>query len=141
MTDRDDIVQLTIDYCWAIDTGQWDELRSVFTSDASADLGRGGQVGIEEIIGRVSSALWPLDDSQHMVSNHQVSIDGDTATGRCYLQAQHIRHEAVGGPLYMVAGRYEDNYVRTKDGWRISYRKIVNMWTEGNPEVFKRKAD
>ncbi len=139
LLDHRDIVQLTIDYCWALDTGDWDRLRDVFTPDATADLGAGGQTGIEEIIGRVSAALGPLDDSQHMVSNHQLTIDprGNEATGRCYLQAQHIRHDVEGEPHYMVAGRYEDRYVRTEEGWRIAHRTIVPMWRRGNTEVFK----
>jgi hypothetical protein len=140
--DHSAIVQLTIDYCWALDTGTWDDLRSVFTPDVIADLGAGGQHGIEEIIERVSSALGPLDDSQHMVTNHQVTIDasgdspGDSATGRCYVQAQHIRNDAEGGSLYTVGGRYEDRFVRTDDGWRIAERQIVVMWTDGNRGVF-----
>ena len=133
--DRAAIVQLTIDYCWALDTGDWDALREVFTPDAVTDLGEGGQDGIEEIISRVSSALSRLDDSQHMVSTHQITIDGDTAVGRCYLHAQHIRKVTGGSPLFVVAGRYEDHYVRTSSGWRISQRRIVSMWTDGNLDV------
>ncbi len=145
LVDHAAIVQLTIDYCWALDTGDWDGLRIIFTPDATADLGANGQRGIDEIIDRVSDALGPLDDSQHMVSNHQITFDadGDAASGRCYLQAQHIRHGVDGEPLYMVAGRYEDRYVRTPDGWRIAQRRIVPMWRRGNTEVFKaaRAAD
>ena len=137
--DRAAIVQLTVDYCWALDTGDWDVLRRVFTDDAVTDLGAGGQRGIDEIIGRVSSALGPLDDSQHLVTNHQVRIDGDTATGRCYVHAQHIRAGADGGPLFVVAGRYEDTYARRPEGWRIVERRIVTMWTDGNPEVVRRR--
>ncbi|MGI9596044.1 MAG: nuclear transport factor 2 family protein [Acidimicrobiales bacterium] len=138
-TARTATIQLTIDYCWALDTGDWDALRTVFTNDAVTDLGAGGQRGIEEIIARVSSALGPLDDSQHMVSNHQIRLgsDGDSATGRCYLHAQHIRHGVEGSPLYVVAGRYEDRYVRTDAGWRIAERRIVTMWTDGNVEVVR----
>lgn len=145
--DRAAIVQLTIDYCWALDTGNWEVLRRIFTPDAVADLGHGGQDGVEEIIDRVSSALAPLDDSQHMVSNHQISFDldlgrdRDRATGRCYLQAQHIRHAARGGALYTIGGRYEDEYVRTLDGWRIAERTIVTMWWEGNRGVFSRSEE
>ena len=120
MTDHADIaaiVQLTIDYCWA--------------------LGAGGQQGCDEIIERVASALGPLDDSQHMVTNHQIRIDGDTATGRCYVHAQHIRAAAEGGSLYVVAGRYEDDYVRTGDGWRIAERRIRTRWTDGNLAVVR----
>lgn len=129
-------MQLTHDYCWALDTGDWQALRDVFVPDVVADLGAGGQNGIDEVIERVSSALGKLDDSQHMVATHQIRIDGDTATCRCYLQAQHIKKDTPGGDHYMVGARYEDKLVRTPDGWRIAERTIVPMWRQGNTEVF-----
>jgi hypothetical protein len=136
--DRAAIVQLTIDYCWALDTASWDDLRNVFTPDVVADLGAGGQRGVDEIIGRVSKALAPpMDESQHMVTNHQVVIDGDRAECRCQLQAQHVRHRADGDLLYTVGGRYEDQLTRTADGWRISQRRLVVVWIDGTKDVFK----
>jgi ketosteroid isomerase-like protein len=137
--DRAAIVQLTIDYCWALDTHDWEALRDVFTPDVVGHLGAGGQQGCDQIIERVSSVLEPLDDSQHMVTSHQVRIDGDTATSRCYLHAQHVRHAAEGGPNYVVAGRYEDRFVRTDAGWRIAERRLVVMWTEGNRGVVQAR--
>jgi ketosteroid isomerase-like protein len=136
--DRAAIVQLTVDYRWALDTRDWEALRDVFTPDAVGHLGAGGQQGCDQIIERVSSALGPLDDSQHMITNHQVRIDGDTGVGRCYLQAQHVRHAAEGGPNFLVAGRYEDPFVRTEAGWRIAERRLVVMWTEGDRALVLR---
>ena len=126
--DHHDIVQLTHDYCWALDTSDWETLRSVFTSDVVADLGAGGQNGIDEVIERVSTALSRFEVTQHLVGSHQIRIDGDTATCRCYLQAQHVR---TSGDKLMVGARYEDECVRTADGWRIAKRAIIPMWTEG----------
>ena len=91
--------------------------------------------GVEAIIDRIRHALEPLDDSQHLIGNHQVTIDQDTATCRCYLQAQHIRHAAVGGANFIVAGVYSDDLVRTTDGWRIRHRTLTVQWTDGNPKV------
>jgi 3-phenylpropionate/cinnamic acid dioxygenase small subunit len=133
--DRSAIAALTIDYCWALDTRDWDALREVFLPDAVAELGSPELFGIEAIIDRVSSALGPLDDSQHMVSTHQIVIDGDRARSRCYFQAQHIRAGASGSPHFIIAGRYEDELVRTDQGWRIARRRLVPMWREGNSEV------
>ncbi|NBV82245.1 MAG: nuclear transport factor 2 family protein, partial [Actinobacteria bacterium] len=48
---------------------------------------------------------------------------------------QHIRKEAKNGPHYVVAGEYLDQLVRTPDGWRIKYRILNTLWTEGNREV------
>jgi 3-phenylpropionate/cinnamic acid dioxygenase small subunit len=135
--DRLAIMDLTHAYCWALDTRRWDDLREVFLPDARAVLGGSDLGGIDAIIARVTAALSPLDDSQHMVSTHQIHVDGDRATCRCYLHAQHVRHGALGGPLYVVAGRYEDELVRTPQGWRIAHRELIPMWTDGNRAVVR----
>ena len=72
------------------------------------------------------------------MSNHQVAIDGDAATCRCYFQAQHVRHGTEGGDNFIIAGRYEDRLVRTAGGWRIEHRVLTVDWTEGNPSVVRR---
>ncbi|MEM7094544.1 MAG: nuclear transport factor 2 family protein [Actinomycetota bacterium] len=138
LQDHHDIVQLTHAYCWALDEREWDALRDVFTPDAVTDLGLDGQNGIDEIIGRVSSALSYFDISQHQVATHQIQIEGDTASGRCYLHAQHVKKDSPGGDNLMIGARYEDDYVRTADGWRIAKRDIVFMWMEGNRAILDR---
>ena len=135
--DHQAVIDLTIRYCWALDGHRWDDLRNVFLVNATADLGTGTLHGVDAIIERVSSALIPLENSQHMVTNHQVVVDGDKATCRCYLQAQHVR-TVEGGSNFIVGGRYEDRLVRTEHGWRIAHRDLVRVWSEGNPEVTRR---
>jgi 3-phenylpropionate/cinnamic acid dioxygenase small subunit len=132
--DRQAIVDLTIRYTWALDTRHWDDLDEVFLPEATAHLTE-DLTGRDAIKQRIRRALEPLDASQHMISNHQVVVDGDRASCRCYLQAQHVRHAAPGSPNFIVAGRYEDQLVRTSHGWRIAHRALVIMWTDGNPSV------
>jgi hypothetical protein len=132
--DRAAITDVTIRYCWALDTKDWAVLDTVFTEDANGDL-------LEDVVGRVAikkrveTALSRMDETQHLISNHQIVVRGDTATCRCYLQAQHVRKAAHGGPNFIIAGRYEDELRRTADGWRITFRRLVVMWTDGNPGV------
>lgn len=137
LLDRQAIIDLTIAYAWALDTGRFDDLRDVFLSDATASL-VGELQGVDAIIERISMALTPLDDSQHMVANHEVQLDGDRGTCRCYFQAQHVRRGVDGGENFIIAGRYEDEVVRTTEGWRIARRVLVPMWSEGNPAVGRR---
>ncbi len=132
--DRLAITDLTIAYCWALDTRDWTALDHVFLADATAELGAALE-GIDAIKARVKQVLGPLDDSQHMVSNHQVDVEGDNATSRCYFHAQHTRAAAFGSDNFVVGGRYEDTLVRTDVGWRIAHRRLVSMWREGNTEV------
>ncbi len=60
---------------------------------------------------------------------------GEKATVRSYFQAQHVRMEAEGGEHFMIGGRYDDQMVRTPDGWRIATRQVSGMWSQGNPRV------
>ena len=136
LLDERDVVAVATRYCRALDTQNWPLLATVFLPDATAELAAASLlVGVDAITNRIRIALENLDDCQHLVGNHEVTIDGDDATHRCYLQAQHIREAAVGGPNYLVGGRYEDRMVRTPDGWRIAHRTLTVMWTDGNVVV------
>lgn len=140
LLDERAIVALTHAYCWALDRREYHLLDAVFLDQAVAVLGGRECHGLHAIMARIDEALTPLDDSQHMISNHEVRINGDAATCRCYLQAQHIRRAAEGGPNYIVAGRYEDRLRRTADGWRIEHRVLTTMWTDGNVRVVRPTA-
>ena len=136
LVDERDIVALALRYCRALDTKDWPLLADVFLPEATADLASPVHLeGIDAIIDRIRTALQHLDESQHLVGNHEVTVDGNAGTHRCYLHAQHIRAATDGGPHYIVAGRYEDRVVRTDAGWRIAHRTLTVMWTEGNVAV------
>jgi ketosteroid isomerase-like protein len=138
LLDERDIVALAGRYCRALDTKNWSQLSEVFLPDATAVLGAPNQlVGRDAITHRIRMALEYLDDSQHLVGNHEVTVDGNTGTHRCYLQAQHVREVPDGSPNYMIAGRYEDRVQRTPDGWRIAHRTLTVMWSEGNLAVVR----
>jgi len=131
--DRQAIIDVTVAYCWALDGHDWDALDDVFVPDATAELGRHLE-GLGAIKARVREALEPLDASQHIVATHQVCVDGDVATSRCYLQAQHV----AGGATFLLGGRYEDRLVRTGQGWRIAHRDLITIWTTGDPSILRR---
>ena len=133
------IVDLTIRYCSAIDGRRFEELRDVFVPDAVADYGPVGTChGVDAIMATCAGALGPLDASQHLVTNHQVQVHGAQASARCSFQAQHVRHDAEGGPHLVVAGTYTDELARTDAGWRIRHRTLTVVWTEGNAAVTRR---
>ena len=135
--DEKAIIDLTIAYTWALDTKQFDDLRDVFTPDATGMLHGVACNDAEAIIARISGALTRLDGSQHLIGNHQVRIDGDTATCRCQLQSQHVKRGTEGGETYIIGGTYEDRLVRTSNGWRISHRTMEESWHTGNRAVVK----
>ena len=133
LLDEAEIVAVAQRYCRVLDEGDFAGLADVFVPDATAVLGDSGELrDLDAITDRCRAALSPLDGSQHMVSNHEVDVVGDTATHRCYVQAQHVRRDAAEGATYVLGGRYEDRLERTDDGWRIVHRDLITMWQDGN---------
>lgn len=139
MSDRDDIIDLTIAYTWALDTKQFDDLHKVFHPDATADLRGKRCEGADAIVARIGGSVGRFDATQHLIGNHQVTVDGDTATCRCQLQSQHVKYGMRGGECYIVGGMYIDRLVRTPDGWRIIHRTMQQTWCEGNEALLAIK--
>ena len=138
LVDKQQIIDLTIAYTWIIDRGPREKLREVFTEDAAFIIDIKSYNGIDEIISKIDRTLGGLSASQHLISNHQVVIDGNNATCSCYLHAQHTLHGTEGGNNYIMAGRYVDTLIRMDGEWRICERKLMLDWTEGNPKVLSR---
>ena len=133
-----DITETMARYGRAIDSHDFDLLATCFTDDAVI---RYAQFG-EEIRGRqalteyLEHSLSRLDATQHLFGNFEIETDGGAGRMRCYVHAQHVRHDAPGGHLFTVAGRYDNAIVCGDDGlWRMTSLTFEPMWTNGNPNL------
>jgi hypothetical protein len=136
LADKQAIRDLQSAYSYAIDSGAYDKLDNIFTADAVGDYGRAGLVhGVAAIKDTCRNALDPLTAAQHINTNHQAEITGDTASASCYLVVHQYRDNTPGGDHLEMGGRYDDELVRTENGWRITRRKLTLLWTTGNPDV------
>ena len=121
MSDRFEIQDLVAGYCDIIDQGNFDELESIFCEDAFIDYSAmGGAKGSrDEIITFLKNVMPMFINTQHMISNQQIKLNGDTATGRimCFNPM-----EISGNPVFFLGLWYVDEYRRTKQGWRIAKR-------------------
>lgn len=133
--DRRAIIDLAVTYCRLVDAADFASLRTVFTPDASAELGGSGQTGFDEIRDRLATALARFVRWEHQISDHRVDLHGDVATARCRVRAEHVRPPGESPPLYIVVGTYEDRVTRTDAGWRISHRALVVDHSSGGPEA------
>jgi hypothetical protein len=118
IADRFEIGELLDRYAHAIDSWDWDLLRTVFTDDAVVDFSSVGQYvegeatirGLDAIIAWYTMALEGFFGVLHFMGNHRVLLDGDRATAKSYM---HVLSMPMGGV-------YETAAVRTPEGWRIS---------------------
>jgi 3-phenylpropionate/cinnamic acid dioxygenase small subunit len=131
LIDRQDIIDVALRYARALDTKNYTALTRCFTPDAIY----GDRCGHAEIEAIARAALEPLDCTQHITTNFQVKVDGDRAHMDCYFHAQHVRGSARDGTQLIIAGTYEDQLVRTADGWKFQSRLLHVLWRNGNPDV------
>jgi len=129
------LTELTFRYAYAIDGHKWDELREMFTDDVELDYGLGVENvirGADRFVEGSRAALEQITATHHMFTNHLFQIDGDRATGKYYMHAQHLKRDAEGGVLHTLGGIYEDEFVRTDTGWKVSRRSYRAIWGRGN---------
>jgi 3-phenylpropionate/cinnamic acid dioxygenase small subunit len=125
ISDRIEIDDLLIRYTVAIDTKDWELLDTVYTPDAKIDYTTSGGIKGEypEVRAWLAKALAPFTMTQHLISNSVVQIDGDTATARTMVFNPMGTDDGKGGlELFYVGAWYDDELVRTEDGWRIAER-------------------
>ena len=71
--------------------------------------------------------------TQHLVSPHVVSIDGDTARAATPVHAVHLQIRDDGSHnQWVIAAVYHDELVRRREGWRIRSRKALCPYVEGD---------
>jgi ketosteroid isomerase-like protein len=143
--DEKEIVDVMTAYTTALDTKDWDLLASSFTPDGDANFGNLAGVGAldspQAIVELCRGALQDLQATQHLQGNFVVEVDGNTARSSCYLQANHFLEGAPGGSMFVVWGKYRDQFVRTGDGWKIKHRNLDTISTGGNQNLFAEAAE
>ena len=125
--DRLDIAELPARYADALDFLEPERLREVFTTDAVWEAGSTRLVGLDEIM-----AFMGRDDvhpGAHLLLNLYIeSVTEDPRDGGPLVRLRSRGVYPVGpsdrkNPSGVFYGRYEDDVVRTSDGWRIRHRR------------------
>ncbi len=121
ISDRFEIMDLLTAYCSAIDSKDIDALDLVFTDDACIDYSKAGgpKADLKTIKKFLRENLGNLP-RQHIISNFQIQINGDSADVRslCYNPLELPSQGDV--PEVAIWGFwYNDKLIRTSNGWRI----------------------
>jgi ketosteroid isomerase-like protein len=121
--DKEQITEVLTRYATGIDSKDWALLRTCWTEDVEVDYGEVGQYsGADAITGLMETLHNAMGPTYHRLTNFVIAVDGDRATARSYVHAvlQAIPDDAAS--WVEALGHYDDELVRTPDGWRISRR-------------------
>lgn len=124
--DIDAISRLKYAYLRCLDTKQWDGFSDCFVSEATADYNGLEFADRAALVDYMRANLGEGMITMHQVHHPEIDVDGDTATGRWYLVDRVI----VDAVKFMLEGAafYEDRYVRTEEGWKVSHTGYRRTW-------------
>jgi hypothetical protein len=141
-SDRTAIKAIMDLYGFAVDTQRWDLFDQIYTKDVDADWG-GTAVwnDLEKFKKDFAEYHDVFDATHHVMTNFICAVDGDRAKSVTYGHWLLIRNAAPGGNSWSGDGWYDDELVRTPDGWRISRRRSGIIRWEGNLNVMSEGVD
>jgi hypothetical protein len=141
-TELAEIRRLVDAYALAMDQADVAAFARLFVPDGALvvrSLGRERPLGVfsgpgPDGVGMIARLLGELYRATlHHITTHEATIDGDRATGTTYCLAYHIVDDDDGRQLETLGVRYDEEFVRTTEGWRIGVREATRLWSQINP--------
>lgn len=140
LKDRLAIIEVIDAIATFADFRKWSQLKQLFMAEVTVDYtslfpGEVQNISSQQLITQWQSILPGFDTTQHMITNHQIIMDGDKTTAIAYVRATH----KLGNDIWVVGGYYIDKLVRTDEGWKIKAIQYNAMY-EGNRVLIEQAA-
>jgi hypothetical protein len=122
------------------DNRDWEACKSSFVDEPEIDYASlNGQpatrVKAVGLIAQWKQFLPKFKFTLHYLTNHQVKLEGQAATGSCYGHAIHHLPNATGNDVWGVYGTYDFELVKTAQGWRVDKMRYDHRYQDGNPDL------
>ncbi len=124
LADREAIRDLACRYAHHVWQKQGAAAIELFTEDGEMDTGNPPVLRGRTTLLEAYERMLGDGNFQPFVSNHVISLDGDEASGTCYLDLRATRDERS----MLGSGFYEDRYRREEGEWRFRSRRLHLSW-------------
>ena len=149
LLDRAAISDVQLRYATGVDMRDWPLYRSCFTDEIDTDFSSvvdrpPQRMKADEWVEFARRTINGMKATQHMITNHVITLDGDEATCVAYVQAHHHLPNDTGSSDQVMYGNYTNRFVRTPDGWKIRSCTLTVTFNEGNMhilELARRRLD
>ncbi len=145
MIDKMEIGELQSRYMYALDWYDAEAYAGVFAEDGVLEFPGGsakGRAAIFETCVKIGAFYNKLAEGsaptkpahkRHFLSNRVITINGDRAHAVAYWF--DLFNDNMGRIPYVPAyGHYDDELIRTAEGWRFTSRKIYNEIADTSPK-------
>jgi hypothetical protein len=114
-------------YHECINEGKYADIPALFSEDGKLDFGYLGQAnGRAELVTFFTQGVSRvLSFVKQFIHNHTIEVQGDRGTGLSYLEAKSVSK----GESYLVAARYDDEYVKQNGQWKFKSMRLTPYFT------------
>lgn len=140
---RQQVEDLVIRMFVATDERDWETLKTCFTDpfvlDMTSMVGGGpSTMSPSQVAAAWAEGFRPLSHVHHQVGNFQTTVNGSSATVRCYGIALHHRNRiAAERKTRRFVGTYEFEISQAEGRWRIARFRFNLKFIDGNLELEK----
>jgi hypothetical protein len=141
---RSRVSDTVIRYATGVDTRDWALYRSAFDDELVHDFsswqGEAGRCSADEWVAAVRQTLSGFDATQHLSTNHVVTLDGEGAVCVSYMIAHHVLVTKQGDNSFTLGGFYRNKLRQVGGDWKIYDCKLTVTWASGNRHLFEIAA-
>jgi hypothetical protein len=142
-------------YAKGLDGKNWVQVRNCFADDVYIDYGPiidpNGSPDkpkiSDEWVAQLQFNIGGFDATRHTITNHRVSVDGESVSCSAYLIADHIMFSDPAMPIVgpesiaTVIGEYTNHYRRVGNELKIFKSKLDIHWSTGNIDLFRQAIE
>ena len=148
LIDEEAVRRLVLGWMNGIDTGSYEDVRSAWADEMEVEF-IGFPVGSPLVSGRYETErrthgliamISQFAATQHLCTNHLVTVHGDHATCSCYVLATHCMEIERAEPWSTIGARYDLEAARLTAGWRLTKLKWTRLWSSGNDGLWPGAA-
>lgn len=125
----------------AVDAKDWKKVRGFYADEVEFDVAslepdvQPMRMNADEMIAGWKKILFKDKKSNHMRSNFEIMVDGDSATVNSKGYSLNILATGKGSDLWEVWGDYIHTMSREKDGWKITGLTFNMVYARGNEKA------
>jgi hypothetical protein len=142
---RVEIADVMARFAAGIDSCDWALYRSAFADEIDVDYSswRATSIGrwsADDWVARATHLFPGLSATRHSITNLLVVGEGEQATVRANVCADHVIVDDDRTDVFTLNGVYHDRLVRSHSGWVIAGKRLVVEWCVGDRALLDRAA-
>ena len=128
---RAEISDTLHEFADALDSQDWQRYAGLYADDGILELPWGEVVTKDRLVESTSHNLGRFHATQHISTNHRVSVDGDGATSSSYLIATHVFPPDQDRAHWVIGARYDCTFRRENGAWKFTHVTLSTIWHTG----------